>query len=232
MTGQSVREQTPGLYEWIIIDGASTDGTPDDFPHYEGATIISELDGGIYDAMNKGLGRAQGTYVIFMNAGDQFANAATLGDIAARIKDSTPDLIYGDSWEQETSGARFYKSSRPSNHILRGMFTHHQAMLYNRRALGQMRYDTHYMIAADYELTLRFLSAEKRQCLYLPVPLCIFESGGVSQRCIQEGRNEQFRARRAAHIPAPLNVWITLRQMAASLIRRHIPPLYRYIKRK
>ena len=82
----SLKNQTYQNFEWIIIDGASSDGTVDDFIHYTTANIISEKDNGIYDAMNKGLDRAAGDYLIFMNAGDIFANTFVLEKLIPSTK--------------------------------------------------------------------------------------------------------------------------------------------------
>lgn len=226
-TAKSIAEQTSKAFEWIIIDGNSTDGTKDDFGIYSNAHITSEPDRGIYDAMNKGIDKAKAEYLIFMNAGDTFANSETLQKVADKTGQKTYDLVYGDSLE-ETS----YKRAKPYTTITLGMFTHHQAMFYNRKSLGDLRYDTHYKIAGDYDLTLRFLKEEKRSSLYLPIPVCIFESGGISQKNIALGRKEQFEARQKTGISLLKNVIITEKQKVASLIRSLCPSLYWILKRK
>lgn len=165
-TAHSILAQTCLDYEWLIIDGASADGTQEDFPQYAIAHIISEPDQGIYDAMNKGLDHAAGQYVIFMNAGDQFADK----DILKIAKDHltlSPDLLYGDAYEDTEEGIRHYKAAKPPKQITRGLFTHHQAIFYRTEALGTLRYDLSYKIAADYHLTLSFLK-EMRTTTYLP----------------------------------------------------------------
>lgn len=229
-TARSVMAQTCANYEWLIIDGASTDGTQEDFPQYATARIISEPDQGIYDAMNKGLDHAAGDYVIFMNAGDQFAEK----DILKIAKDHltlSPDLLYGDAYEDTEEGIRHYKTAKPPTQITRGLFTHHQAIFYRTEALGTLRYDRSYKVAADYHLTLRFLK-KPRTSAYLPTPICIFEGGGISQRNIKLGRDEQYRARRDLGIPYWLNLAITQKQKAASFLRRYCPNLFWRLKRK
>lgn len=191
-TANSILSQTHQDYEWLIIDGASTDGTTEDLENYPEARIISEPDAGIYDAMNKGIHHAIGDYIIFMNAGDQFADSGVLETIFDRLQSfcsSPPDLIYGDSWE---SG--HYKPARSAKTILWGMFTHHQSILYRRSALAILRYSLEYKIAADYDLTFRFLKIHPTT-LYIPRPICIFETGGVSQQHVKRGRMEQYLSR-------------------------------------
>ena len=186
-TAASVQSQIYKDIEWIIIDGHSNDGTQNDFTNFSSAKIISEPDQGIYDAMNKGINLATGDYLIFMNAGDVFADENVLIEISKQCI-SQHDFIYGDSHEDH-----HFKPTRDHSKINWGMPTHHQAMLYSRRALADMRYDLSYKIAADYDLTLRFLKIA-RNILYVPIPICIFEVGGVSQTNVKRGRDEQFDA--------------------------------------
>ncbi|MDY0029357.1 MAG: glycosyltransferase family 2 protein [Pseudobdellovibrionaceae bacterium] len=229
-TAHSIIAQTCADYEWLIIDGASTDGTHKDFSMYPSAVIISEPDQGIYDAMNKGLGRAAGRYIIFMNAGDQFSNKDILQTVKDRIF-SSPDLIYGDSFEETKSGTRHYKRAKPALQIARGLFTHHQSIFYNRQSLGMRRYDLSYKIAADYHLTLNFLK-EHKITSYIPIPISIFEDGGISQRNVTLGRDEQFRARKEYGIANWKNLFLTQKQKAASCLRRYCPNLFWRLKRK
>lgn len=229
-TAASVKAQTCKNYEWIVIDGASTDGTQEDFINYLASQTISEPDNGIYDAMNKGLERATGKYIIFMNAGDQFASTDILQKISDMTGTKTYDLIYGDSLEETENGIR-RKPAKAAETIIRGLFTHHQAIFYNRKSLEKLRYDTSYKIAADYDLTLRFLK-EKRDSLYVPGPICMFEGGGISQRNIKLGRQEQFSARKKAGTTLPLNLYITSLQKTSSLLRAICPDLYWKLKNK
>lgn len=229
-TAHSVTGQTCTDYEWLIIDGASTDGTKDCFKNYPTAKITSEPDNGIYDAMNKGIEKATGDFLIFMNAGDQFATPEILDIIKKTIDTKRPDLVYGNSWEETETRSRFYKSAKPHTKINTGLFTHHQSIFYNRHSLGALRYDTSYKIAADYDLTLRFLKTGQRQCLYIDIPVCIFESGGVSQKNITQGRQEQFISRKDNGMPFIKNLTITTKQKIASIIRRLCPLLYQRLK--
>ncbi len=228
-TAESIQKQTNTHYQWIIIDGASTDGTRDDFVHYTSATIISERDNGIYDAMNKGINNATGDYLIFMNAGDAFASSDILEKVFP-LTQSNPDFIYGDSREDN-----HYKRARSYLKINWGMFTHHQAMLYRRESLGNLRYDLNYKIAADYDLTLQFLFSSplgrgmKGEGLitYIPIPICIFETGGVSQTNAKQGRDEQFISRQKNKSCGQFqNYLIRLIQLFRYKIRKYIPLLY------
>lgn len=223
-TADSISNQTNPDYEWIIIDGASTDGTQGDFTNYPTATIISEPDNGIYDAMNKGIANANGDYLIFMNAGDIFASPDVLNEIEP-LTQSTPDLIYGDSIEGGHT-----KPARTAHRINWGLFTHHQAIFYNRAALGDMRYNTDYKIAADYDLTLRFLKTHTNTA-YIATAICIFEQGGISQQQVKRGRDEQFISRKKNNAcSGVINIIIKLSQILAWNIRCHAEWLYWRLK--
>lgn len=94
----SVLEQSYDNIEYIIIDGASQDSTKYLLDKYQEKVdvIISEPDSGIYDAMNKGILRATGDYINFMNAGDVFSSSKVIEDIVSRIN-PVSDVIYGNS---------------------------------------------------------------------------------------------------------------------------------------
>lgn len=97
----SVLSQSYASIEYLVIDGGSTDGTVDLIKQYEAgiAYWVSEPDRGLYDAMNKGLQRATGDYVWFINAGDTIYTADTVQKIVASLKKnvSLPDVLYGET---------------------------------------------------------------------------------------------------------------------------------------
>lgn len=202
-TEKSLKAQTFTDYEWVVIDGDV------------------EPDNGIYDAMNKGLARATGDYVMFMNAGDCVASS----DILAIIAQHCPaDFIYGDAFE-----GGYRKPARSHTRIHHGMFTHHQAMVYRRDMIADMRYDEAYPIAADYKFTLKYLGRCKN-IIHIPQVICEFEVGGISQSRSKQGRIEQSHIRRECGIE---DAWtIRLRQIFAQWIRTLSPPLYGYIRSK
>lgn len=244
-TTHSLQTQTSSDYEWIVIDGASTDGTPDflktvilsvgEGTHAAGDPSVAthlqddrikwvcEPDAGIYDAMNKGVDRAKGRYVIFMNAGDEFAAQDVLDRIKSAARNN-PDFIYGDARETLGNGQSYYKKARSHTRALWGMFTHHQAMLYRRAAIGTIRYDLKYKIAADYDFTLRILQ-NAREIAYYPFPICLFESGGLSQTNARSGRLEEFQIRKGK-ATFPKLCLIAGRQLLASVAREALPRLY------
>jgi len=226
-TQDSLTVQECRDFEWIIVDGASRDGTPAYIKTLD-ALAVSEPDNGIYDAMNKGIGRAQGDYILFLNAGDALAHSATLAHIKAEIQQQPQeaDFIYGDALEERLGFTPGYKKARSHTQIARGLFTHHQAMLYRRAAIGALRYDTHYKISADYKFTAQFLK-NAPNALYMAKALCLFECGGVSQQRVRQGRIEQFHIRHKCQITNPVyNTAIFMIQTMTMTLRRTFPGLY------
>ena len=233
-THESLNQQVCRDFEWLVIDGASTDGTPEYLnnlsspSHCVGVGMgllkyISEPDTGIYDAMNKGIERASGRYLLFLNAGDILSTPDVLEKLKSSISDE--DFIYGDSLE---SG--HYKKAASHNNIKFRMFTHHQSMLYRRDPVGDLRYDTRYKIAADYKFTAEFIQRSK-DFLYCPIALCDFEPGGISQQQVTQGRREQFRIRRDLGLCSlPVNVGIYGLQTLVMALRKGFPWLYWQLK--
>lgn len=230
-TWTSLAAQTWGDYEWIVIDGGSQDGTQAFLEALDDVRLswVSETDEGIYDAMNKGLARARGRYVLFLNAGDALAGAGVFARIAG-LCDQGADFVYGDLLERLENGEVHYKPAKSVRALDWGLFTHHQAMFYVRGALVDLRYDLRYQIAADYDLTARFL--KDRDCVVrrADFAVCVFEGGGLSQRSAGQGRGEQFAARRALGMGLIRNGFIYAAQALVWRIRQVSPRLYWHLK--
>lgn len=234
-TLSSIQEQIDQGFEWIVIDGASSDGTPDFLEHQAGKAIgqtppvfVSEPDDGIYDAMNKGIDRAQGTYCLFLNAGDALADKTVLKRIREAAGAGSFDLLYGDALEERERPdlPPALKPARSHTAIARGLFTHHQAIFYHASALAGRRYDLRYRVAADYDLTARIL-ARGGSALFIPGAICLFERGGLSQKAVRLGRQEQYKSRaRQGLVCWPVNLGIYGLQAGASALRAAAPGLY------
>jgi glycosyltransferase involved in cell wall biosynthesis len=191
-TIQSIINQTYENIEFIIIDGGSTDGTVDVIKAYEDKIDywVSEKDAGIYDAMNKGIQAATGTWVNFMNAGDTFASELTLKNIDfLRFFDQT--LLYGknimDGKERKPSSIKSLEFG--------GTFANHQSMFFNKNLLNQVfHYDIKYKIYGDYELVNRCYLAFPNSFFYLNIVIADFNSDGISQKVSYAKRKEKFLA--------------------------------------
>lgn len=152
-TATSLMAQDFRDFEWIVVDGCSTDGTLKAVRPFlvEGRdTLISEPDRGVYDAMNKGLRQARGKVVQFLNAGDRFADAGVLGAVAAAFDDRI-DAVYGDSIYELSNGLSIFKPALDiENDKFRRIPFCHQALFTRREVHLQHPYDLTYRIAADY----------------------------------------------------------------------------------
>ena len=109
----SVLNQSYPDIEYIVIDGGSTDGTVDIIKKYADrlAYWVSEPDKGIYDAMNKGIAAASGSYINFMNAGDTFASDSVLAEIVPQINPNS-QIVYGDV-VLKYRGTQFHREPLP-----------------------------------------------------------------------------------------------------------------------
>lgn len=192
-TRASVESQQFGDFEWLVIDGASTDGTAEDVLaiSLSYAKVVSEPDRGIYDAMNKGLNLAKGEFVLFLNAGDIFPNSLTLALVAPFLSRENVSFVYGDSLEKYGGNMSVYKRARSREKISYGMFGCHQAMYYRRKVIDEMRYDPRFHIAGDYDFTARFLM-KTNQVVKISDALCIFDLEGASNNNRKKGRYENW----------------------------------------
>ena len=118
-TLRSIKSQTFLDYEYIVVDGASNDDTLAKVKNsgIKNMKVISEHDNGLYDAMNKGIKKATGQYLIFLNAGDSFVNENVLTMYARASNDGTADIIYGQTclvdMSRNITGMRHLSSSVP-----------------------------------------------------------------------------------------------------------------------
>ncbi len=198
-TLKSVAEQTCKLYEYLVIDGLSSDDTVR-LANESGIgnmTVISEKDRGIYDAMNKGLGIATGDYVIFLNAGDSFKNANTLQLIADKIMDNDyPGIVYGQTEIVNASRKRIGDRHLSAPAILtldsfkNGMVVCHQAFIVLRKLVDN--FDTRYKFSADYEWCIRCLQRSHRNC-YIDRIIIDYLAEGVTTANHYASLWERFR---------------------------------------
>ena len=237
-TFKSVEKQSFRDFEWLVIDGGSTDESVAYLKKQKQNPVneffiryTSKEDDGIYDAMNKGMQYANGHYLIFMNAGDQFADDNVLKTLAKHTE-KRPDFIYGDALETTKNRRKaIAKTASRYKDLPWGMFTHHQAMLYNRRTLKALdiHYSQLYTIASDYDFTARFL-AQAEKIVYIPKPICIFEHGGISQQQAFKGRREQYLIReRLEMVSVGENVMIFLAQSISWALKTRVAWLHAFL---
>lgn len=184
-TQASLGRQICTDYEWIVIDGRATEEVANylvSLGHLP-LTWISEKDRGIYDAMNKGVSKAIGRYVVFMNAGDEFSNEDALLKISNCLKAATmPDLCFAGCDIRFPGGRKFYRRPKLiAKSISHGLPAVHQATFYKRTTMLAPAYDLKYKISGDYYIAATYFAKSATAC-YLHERIAVFNTGGVSTR--------------------------------------------------
>lgn len=184
-TIQSVRALNNNNFEFIIIDGASTDSSVKVIKNNSDCIdfYISEPDAGIYNAMNKGIGYANGDYVIFMNSGDVFLNPDVLSDVEN-------EKLYADfvfcGWMRGRNGERLaYRSPEKDITLYKLLYRSdcvcHQATFTKRSTLIELgKYDENLIISADICFVMIALVLNGKSYQTLPVNLTLFDITGIS----------------------------------------------------
>jgi len=182
-TIQSIIRQNYTHIEYIIIDGGSTDNTLDIIKKHDHhiAYWVSEPDHGIYDAMNKGLARATGDYVAFMNADDWY-EAGTFKAVATALQQSDCDFL--------TANIRIHNETLQTEVIRKSTFEtfgkniHHQTCFIRTALHKQYPYNTKYRVAADRDLIVRLLIYGATTC-HLDRVVANFREGGAGSDMLQ-----------------------------------------------
>lgn len=236
-TLDSVLEQTYSHVEHIIVDGASTDATLDMVEAYKQKSdaedwchevrVKSEPDRGLYDAMNKGIQRATGQYVLFLNAGDTFPSADTLELVAESVGEGEepPAVLYGDTDVVDDEG-RFLRHRRLSpprrltwRSFMKGMLVCHQAF-YARTDLAKVTpYDLHYRFSADVDWCIRIMRLARRRRLPMRnvgAVVVNFLDGGMTTTNHRASLKERFHvmAHHYGFVPTVImHAWFVVRSL-------------------
>lgn len=203
----SVARQDYPDVEHVIVDGASPDFTLDVIRSLQTPSmiVVSEPDGGIYDAINKGIARANGEVIGLVHADDFLAHPQVLSRVAAAFADPTVDAAYGDldyvARDDPDRILRHWIAGHFSpGKLRRGWMPPHPTLYLRRRVFDSWgRYDTGYRIAADYDAVLRYFGRGRIRATYIPEVLVKMRMGGVSNRNLHQilqKSSEDYRALR------------------------------------
>ena len=236
-TLDSVFRQSYADVEHLILDGLSRDRSVEMAQTYKQRSdeartghevvVCSERDSGLYDAMNKGIARATGDYIVFLNAGDTFPSEATLEHIAHSIGDgeALPGVIYGDTDIVNDEG-RFLRHRRlqpPAKLTWRsfrnGMLVCHQAFYALTTLAKDNPYNLNYRFSADVDWCIRVMKeAERRHLMLKNVDEVVvnYLDGGMTEKNHRASLRERFSIMRR-HYGLPLtlimHVWFAVRQL-------------------
>lgn len=219
-TIQSIVTQTYKNLEYILVDGGSTDGTPDIIHKYREhiTTVVSEPDRGLYDAMNKGIRLATGDYLCFLNAGDGLHEDDTLLQMVHSINGTDlPGVLYGETDIVDSQGHFLHARRLSAPDVLtwksfkKGMLVCHQAF-FARRDLVEP-YDLQYRFSADFDWCIRIM--KKADVLHnTRLTLIDYLNEGMTTRNHKASLKERFRIMSKHYGPASTiahHLWFVVR---------------------
>ena len=207
-TMESVVSQSLQDFEYIIIDGASTDNSVDIIRQYEShANInwVSEPDKGIYNAMNKGIAKAQGEYIMILNSGDCLTGRNVLSDMAEQLhKKGNPDILYGNITKVWPDGRKLRQQRHNEDFT---MFSFYRGTLdpdgtFIRRSLFSTfgPFDESMKICSDWAWFLKTIVFGQTKALHADIDTIYFDMTGISeggeksQKIINEERRKTLMA--------------------------------------
>ena len=180
-TYDSIVSQTFNDYEWIIIDGGSTDGSrefvkqhQDDFAYW-----CSEPDKGIYNAMNKGVAKAIGEYVIFINSGDCLYDSSTLGKVFAEEMEIGADIISGQVVREDNG--KFLRTY--DENVFMQIYTdtlNHQGTFIRRTLFDKYKYDENLKIVSDWKFWIEAIVFSNAKIVYTDLIVAKQDMVGLS----------------------------------------------------
>ena len=186
-TIESVINQTYSNIEYIIIDGKSDDHTADIIKHYATriTSWISEEDKGMYDAINKGLAKASGDYILILNSDDVLATSKTISQAVEQINKERLDYYHGNMIKLKDGKFKkvklfpsTFKQLLLSTH---GTFVPHPCFVISKELNNLLEgYDLKYKYASDYDYILRALSVSKRKGKYIDIYISKFRIHDMS----------------------------------------------------
>jgi glycosyltransferase involved in cell wall biosynthesis len=182
-TIQSVLNQSFSNLEYIIIDGGSTDGSLDIIKKNQDSIShwVSEQDSGIYNAMNKGMQKASGKFITFLNSGDTYIHSTTLDQCSRALESKDADIFYGQIMVNYGTGDECVKYPDVLTlDYCRDHVINHQACFFKTATLKNLGgYNEAYKLAADYAYYLQAIVLDKS---FAPIlfPVVHYDLSGVS----------------------------------------------------
>lgn len=229
-TIQSVLSQDYKDIEYIIVDGASKDGTLEIIDRYKSSVskFVSERDKGIYDAMNKGVAMATGDVIGILNSDDFYADAHVISDIVKTIQQANSDGCYADLvYVDRIATNKVIRSWKSGEYrhgdFLRGWMPPHPTFFVKRSVYeAHGNYSLQLRSAADYELMLRFIHKNRIRLSYLPRIITKMRAGGQSNVTLKN----RWRANKEDRLAWKMN---GLQPGFLTLVRKPLSKLLQYL---
>jgi glycosyltransferase involved in cell wall biosynthesis len=201
-TVHSVLAQDFSDFEHLVIDGGSTDGSRELLEKNTDPRLswISEPDKGIYDAMNKGINKATGEYLLFLNSGDRLFRKSTLKKISKYLSAGT-DIVYGNMKISNngviTNG--FMPDQIDAAQMVRDTLWHPVSFIRKDLFMKYGLYDTSYRITGDYEFFFRVIIGKGVSTRHVGQYISVFELNGLSSdlRNVNVIRDEKERVQKS-----------------------------------
>ena len=192
-TIESVIHQTYRDFEFIIIDGGSTDGSTEVLKEFDAQIDywVSEPDGGIYQGMNKGIKKATGEYLNFMNSGDCFYALDILEKVSHYNSDA--DFIVGKDYHYNTETHQGHASIQPPRTTMIHFFVatlDHQSSFIKRELFNDSLYDENHRLVSDWIFYTEKIVKEQKLVQFIPDIVCRREEGGLSEQQWEKNRKE------------------------------------------
>lgn len=191
-TINSVVSQIFKDFEWIVIDGGSTDGSRELLEQYSSCFSywVSEPDKGIYNAMNKGIKKSHGDYLLFLNSGDWLSSPTSLDESINNQIDA--DVLYGNVQffkDDVKVGERVYDDALSLKYVIDNSLAHNCSFI-KRELIASIGYSEHYKIVSDKEFFLKQMLANK-QFVHVNKFVSCFSLDGISSTNLELALKEK-----------------------------------------
>lgn len=222
-TLSSIRKNKNEQIEFLVIDGDSKDGTLSLIKENEDIIDywISEKDRGIYDAMNKGLKKATGKYIIYMNSDDWFFENS-LNKALPTLANSEADIVYGSTYiycDGKLVGERLPDNPTPGKVPYRMPFSHQSCFIKRSKMNSLSGFDLSYKVVADLNLIATILKDKDCILLKLNFPISCFSTGGASSN-ISLSAQERFSIHLKHGLSLPVASTLYLKWILIGLLKK------------